>query len=253
MSACRYSVQDNVDHPVSLYAASKKSNELMAHAYSHLYRLPTTGLRFFTVYGPWGRPDMAPVLFTRAILSGETIKVFNHGNHSRDFTYITDIAEGVLRSLDRPAEPDPDWSGAQPNPATSNAPWRIHNIGSNNPVKLGAFIEALENALGKKAKKEFLPPAGRRRARHLRRHRKPDHRNRLSPRHPPGRRHRQIHNLVQGLLSVGASLARSYISLRSSLGYQMAWARPRTAMNTSTAPHKPCRPHCCVIGSSNIR
>jgi len=152
-----YSVQDNVDHPVSLYAASKKSNELMAHAYSHLYRLPTTGLRFFTVYGPWGRPDMAPVLFTRAILSGETIKVFNHGNHSRDFTYITDIAEGVLRSLDRPAEPDPDWSGAQPNPATSNAPWRIHNIGSNNPVKLGAFIEALENALGKKAKKEFLP------------------------------------------------------------------------------------------------
>jgi UDP-glucuronate 4-epimerase len=152
-----YSVQDNVDHPVSLYAASKKSNELMAHAYSHLYRLPTTGLRFFTVYGPWGRPDMAPVLFTKAILNGDTIKVFNHGNHSRDFTYISDIAEGVLRSLDKPAQPDPDWTGASPNPATSNAPWRIHNIGCNNPVKLGVFIEALENALGMQAKKQFLP------------------------------------------------------------------------------------------------
>ena len=152
-----FSVGDNVDHPVSLYAASKKSNELMAHAYSHLYGLPTTGLRFFTVYGPWGRPDMAPVLFTKAILAGEPIKVFNHGKHRRDFTYIDDIVEGVIRALDKPAAPDPDWSGSDPNPATSNAPWRLYNIGSNNPVKLGVFIETLENALGRKAKKEMLP------------------------------------------------------------------------------------------------
>lgn len=152
-----FSVQDNTDHPVSLYAASKKSNELMAHAYAHLYRLPTTGLRFFTVYGPWGRPDMAPVLFTRAILAGEPIKVFNHGRHRRDFTYIDDIVEGVVRALDRPAAPDPEWSGANPNPATSSAPWRLYNIGSNQPVELGLFIETLEGALGVKAKKEMLP------------------------------------------------------------------------------------------------
>jgi len=152
-----FSVQDNTDHPVSLYAASKKSNELMAHAYAHLFGVPATGLRFFTVYGPWGRPDMAPVLFTRAILAGEPIKVFNHGKHRRDFTYIDDIVEGVVRALDRPATPDPDWSGSAPNPATSNAPWRLYNIGSNNPVELGVFIETLENALGRKARKEFLP------------------------------------------------------------------------------------------------
>jgi UDP-glucuronate 4-epimerase len=152
-----FSVQDNVDHPVSLYAASKKSNEAMAHAYAHLFGLPTTGLRFFTVYGPWGRPDMAPMLFTKAILAGEPIKVFNHGKHRRDFTYIDDIAEGVLRALDRPASPDPDWNGHQPNPATSKAPWRLHNIGSNNPIELGHFIETLEEALGQTAIKEYLP------------------------------------------------------------------------------------------------
>jgi UDP-glucuronate 4-epimerase len=152
-----FSVQDNVDHPVSLYAASKKSNEAMAHAYAHLYRLPTTGLRFFTVYGPWGRPDMALALFTKAILAGEKIKLFNYGRHRRDFTYIDDIVEGVLRALDKPATPDPDWSGASPNPATSSAPWRLYNIGSNNPAELGLFIETLENALGKKAEKELLP------------------------------------------------------------------------------------------------
>jgi UDP-glucuronate 4-epimerase len=152
-----FSVADNVDHPVSLYAASKKSNEAMAHAYAHLYGLPTTGLRFFTVYGPWGRPDMAPVLFTRAILAGEPIKVFNYGRHRRDFTYIDDIVEGVVRALDRPARPDTQWSGKKPNPATSSAPWRLYNIGSNNPIELGLFIETLENALGKKAEKELLP------------------------------------------------------------------------------------------------
>jgi UDP-glucuronate 4-epimerase len=152
-----FRVGDNVDHPVSLYAASKKSNELMAHAYSHLYRLPTTGLRFFTVYGPWGRPDMAPVLFTRAILAGEPIKVFNYGRHRRDFTYIDDIVEGVVRTLDRPARPNPEWNGEHPDPATSNAPWRVYNIGSNHPEELGRFIEVLEKALGKKAQKELLP------------------------------------------------------------------------------------------------
>jgi UDP-glucuronate 4-epimerase len=152
-----FSVGDNVDHPVSLYAASKKSNELMAHVYAHLYGLPATGLRFFTVYGPWGRPDMAPILFTRAILAGEPIKVFNYGKHRRDFTYIDDIVEGVVRAVDRPAQPDPAWDGSRPDPATSNAPWRLYNIGSNNPVELGHFIETLENALGRKAKTELLP------------------------------------------------------------------------------------------------
>ncbi|MFC1719509.1 NAD-dependent epimerase [Pseudomonadota bacterium] len=152
-----FSVSDNVDHPVSLYAASKKSNEAMAHAYAHLYGLPTTGLRFFTVYGPWGRPDMAPVLFTQAILAGEPIKVFNYGKHRRDFTYIDDIVEGVVRALDRPAKPDPAWTGKHPNPGTSSAPWRLYNIGSNNPIELGLFIETLENALGKKAEKIMLP------------------------------------------------------------------------------------------------
>jgi UDP-glucuronate 4-epimerase len=152
-----FSVQDNVDHPVSLYAASKKSNELMAHTYAHLYGLPTTGLRFFTVYGPWSRPDMALVLFTRAILAGKTIKVFNYGKHRRDFTYIDDIVEGVVRALDRPAQSNPDWNGVTPDPASSSAPWRLYNIGSNHPVELGRFIEVLEKALGKDAKKELLP------------------------------------------------------------------------------------------------
>ena len=152
-----FSVEDNVDHPLSLYAASKKANELMAHTYSQLYGLPTTGLRFFTVYGPWGRPDMALFLFTKAILAGEPIKLFNEGNHTRDFTYIDDIAEGVIKVLDKPASPDTGWSGKNPNPATSKAPWRVYNIGSNNPVHLRHYVETLEQALGKKAEKILLP------------------------------------------------------------------------------------------------
>jgi UDP-glucuronate 4-epimerase len=152
-----FSVHDNVDHPLSLYAATKKANELMAHTYSHLYGLPTTGLRFFTVYGPWDRPDMALQKFAQAIVKGETIKVFNHGNHRRDFTYIDDIVGGILRILDRPAPPNPNWSSDQPDPATSTAPWRVYNIGNNKPVNLMDYIGALENALGKEAKKEFLP------------------------------------------------------------------------------------------------
>tara|TARA_R100000322_G_scaffold153398_1_gene111817 strand:- start:2781 stop:3791 length:1011 start_codon:yes stop_codon:yes gene_type:complete len=152
-----FSVHDNVDHPLSLYAASKKANELMAHTYSNLYNLPTTGLRFFTVYGPWGRPDMALFIFTRKILAGEPIDVFNHGNHRRDFTYIDDIVEGVLRTLDSVATPNPEWSGAQPDPGTSASPYRIYNIGSNNPVELSRFIEVLEDRLGKKAERNLLP------------------------------------------------------------------------------------------------
>ena len=152
-----FSVGDTVDHPVSLYAATKKSNELMAHTYSHLFRIPTTGLRFFTVYGPWGRPDMALFLFTRAILAGEPIKVFNHGQMQRDFTYIDDIVEGVVRVTDRPPAPDPTWSGDAPNPATSSAPYRVQNIGNNQPVQLLRLIEVLEEALGRKAEKIMLP------------------------------------------------------------------------------------------------
>ena len=152
-----FSVHDNVDHPLSLYAASKKSNELMAHTYSHLYGLPTTGLRFFTVYGPWDRPDMALQKFTRAILGGKKIQVFNYGKHRRDFTYIDDIVEGVVRVLDRPATSNPEWSGDHPDSGSSKAPWLVLNIGNNNPVDLMDYIEALENALGKKAEKIFLP------------------------------------------------------------------------------------------------
>lgn len=152
-----FSVHHNVDHPLSLYAASKKSNELMAHTYSHLYNLPTTGLRFFTVYGPWGRPDMALFKFTKAILAGEKIPVFNYGKHRRDFTYIDDIVEGVIRVLDRPAPPNPTWNGAQPDPGSSNAPWRIYNIGNNSPVELMDYIVALETALGRKAEMDMLP------------------------------------------------------------------------------------------------
>ena len=146
-----------VNHPVSLYAASKKANELMAHTYSHLFNLPTTGLRFFTVYGPWGRPDMALFLFTKKILAGEPIDVFNYGNHRRDFTYIDDIVEGVIRTLDHVAQPNPEWDSDQPSPATSNAPYRLYNIGSNNPVELLRYIEILETCLGKKAIKNLLP------------------------------------------------------------------------------------------------
>ncbi|MEY4719656.1 MAG: hypothetical protein RL563_2274 [Pseudomonadota bacterium] len=152
-----FSVHDNVDHPLSLYAASKKANELMAHTYSNLYNLATTGLRFFTVYGPWGRPDMALFLFTRAILAGEKIDVFNYGKHRRDFTYIDDIVEGVIRTLDHNAQPNPDWSGQQPDPGTSKAPWRVYNIGNQQPVELMTYIETLERFLGKTAEKNLLP------------------------------------------------------------------------------------------------
>lgn len=156
-TALPFSVHQNVDHPLSLYAASKKANELMAHTYAHLYRLPVTGLRFFTVYGPWGRPDMALFLFTRKILAGEPIDVFNEGHHARDFTYIDDIVEGVLRTADKVATANPDWSGDDPDPATSNAPYRLYNIGNNNPVDLMHFIACIEKALGREAKKNFLP------------------------------------------------------------------------------------------------
>lgn len=156
-STMPFSVHDNVDHPISLYAASKKANELMAHTYSHLYNIPTTGLRFFTVYGPWGRPDMALFLFTRAILAGEPIKVFNNGNMQRDFTYVDDIVEGIIRVTDQPATPNPDWNPAQPDPGSSSAPYRLYNIGNNNPVLLTDFIGAIEKALGKTAERELLP------------------------------------------------------------------------------------------------
>ncbi|MCK5602451.1 NAD-dependent epimerase [Candidatus Pacearchaeota archaeon] len=152
-----FSIHHNVDHPISIYAATKKSNELMAHTYSHLYNLPTTGLRFFTVYGPWGRPDMALFLFTEAILKGEPIKVFNYGKMQRDFTYIDDIIEGVFRVMDKIPEPNLDWKGEDPDPSSSSSPYRIYNIGNNNPAELMDFIEAIEHALGKKANKEFLP------------------------------------------------------------------------------------------------
>lgn len=148
-----FSEHAGVDHPLALYAATKRANELMAHAYSHLYRLPTTGLRFFTVYGPWGRPDMALFLFTKNILAGEPIEVFNHGHHSRDFTYVDDIASGVIRASDRIAEPNPQWDSDHPDPATSNAPFRLFNIGNNAPVQLLDYIQALEQALGKSAKR----------------------------------------------------------------------------------------------------
>lgn len=152
-----FSIHHNVDHPLSLYAASKKANELMAHTYSHLYKLPTTGLRFFTVYGPWGRPDMALFKFTDAILSGKKIQVFNYGKHRRDFTYIDDIVEGVVRVLDKPAKSNPNWSGEAPDPGSSLSPWRIYNIGNNSPVELMDYIEAIESTLGMKADKELLP------------------------------------------------------------------------------------------------
>ena len=156
-SAMPFSVHDNVDHPISLYAASKKANELMAHTYSHLYGLPTTGLRFFTVYGPWGRPDMALFLFTKAILEGKPIQVFNEGNMLRDFTYIDDIVEGVVRVTDQTAAPNAGWDSAAPDPGTSSAPYRLYNIGNNNPVQLLDYIAAIEEALGMKAEKELLP------------------------------------------------------------------------------------------------
>ena len=155
--AMPFSVHQNVDHPLSLYGATKKSNELMAHSYAHLYALPVTGLRFFTVYGPWGRPDMALFIFTRKILAGEPIDVFNNGDHARDFTYIDDIVEGVVRSVDKIATPNPQWDGARPDPGTSAAPYRLYNIGNSNPVQLMDFIAFIETALGRKAQINFLP------------------------------------------------------------------------------------------------
>jgi UDP-glucuronate 4-epimerase len=152
-----FSVHDNVDHPLSLYAATKKANELMAHTYSHLYSLPTTGLRFFTVYGPWGRPDMALFLFTRAIVEGRPINVFNNGKMRRDFTYIDDIVEGVIRVADRPAEGNPEWKGNEPDPGSSRAPYRVYNIGNHQPVELEHFIRVLEKSLGRSAQKNMLP------------------------------------------------------------------------------------------------
>jgi UDP-glucuronate 4-epimerase len=152
-----FSEHDNVDHPVSLYAATKKANELMAHSYAHLYRLPCTGLRFFTVYGPWGRPDMALFKFTRGILAGEALPVFNHGKMVRDFTYVDDIVEGVIRVVDRPAAPDPKWSAQQPDSASSNAPWRVYNIGNHQRVELLHYIRTLESCLGKKAELDLQP------------------------------------------------------------------------------------------------
>jgi UDP-glucuronate 4-epimerase len=152
-----FSVHDNVDHPISLYAATKKANELMAHSYSHLYRLPTTGLRFFTVYGPWGRPDMAPMLFTKAILAGKPIDVFNYGKMQRDFTYVDDIVEGIIKVMHKIPEPNPDWVGTDPDPSSSKAPYRIYNIGNNQPIELMYFIEVLEKCLGIEAKKNIMP------------------------------------------------------------------------------------------------
>jgi len=152
-----FSEHDNVDHPVSLYAATKKANELMAHAYAHLYGLPCTGLRFFTVYGPWGRPDMALFKFTKAILAGAALPVFNRGKMVRDFTYVDDIVEGVIRVMDRPAAPDPSWSGEKPDSARSSAPWRIFNIGNNRPVELMRYIQVLESSLGRKAILDLQP------------------------------------------------------------------------------------------------
>ena len=152
-----FSVHDNVDHPISLYAATKKANELMAHTYSHLYQLPTTGLRFFTVYGPWGRPDMALFLFTKAILAGKPIDVYNHGKMRRDFTYIDDIVQGVVRTSDQIAAPNPDWDAARPDPSSSPAPYRLYNIGNNSPVELDHFIATIEAALGRTATRNYLP------------------------------------------------------------------------------------------------
>lgn len=152
-----FSESQNVDHPLAIYAATKKANELMAHSYSHLFQLPTTGLRFFTVYGPWGRPDMALFKFTRAILAGEPIEVFNYGHHKRDFTFVDDIAQGIVHACDKPAQPNPNWNSDNPDPATSNAPYRIYNIGNNKPVDLLRYIEVLEECLGRKAERELLP------------------------------------------------------------------------------------------------
>ena len=195
-----FSVHDNVDHPVSLYAATKKANELMAHCYAHLYRFPITGLRFFTVYGPWGRPDMALFLFTKAILEGKPIDVFNHGKMQRDFTYVDDIVEGVIRTLDRPAQPDPTWSSDQPDPSASSAPYRLYNIGNHQPVELLRSSKCWSSTLGKKAEKKFLPLAGRRRAGDLCRRGGSDARYRFQTRDVDRDWHRALRRMVPRLL-----------------------------------------------------
>jgi nucleoside-diphosphate-sugar epimerase len=195
-----FSEHDSVDHPVSLYAATKKANELMAHTYSHLYGLPTTGLRFFTVYGPWGRPDMALFLFTKAILEGRPIDVFNYGNMQRDFTYVDDIVEGVIRVNDRPATPNPAYDAVAADPATSSAPYRVFNIGNNNPVPLLDFIGCIEDALGKQGREAPAAAAGRRRAGHLCQHRCAAGLGGLRARHQRQGRHRALCGLVPGVL-----------------------------------------------------
>ncbi len=195
-----FSVHNIADHPLSLYAATKRANELMAHNFSSLFKLPTTGLRFFTVYGPWGRPDMALFMFTKNILEGKPIDVFNHGHHKRDFTFVEDIAEGVVRASDRIAQPDPKWDSNNPDPATSNAPFRVYNIGNNRPVPLMHYIETLEQVPGEEGAEEHAAAAARRRARDQCEHRRSRHRRRLPAGDPGGRGRQTLRGLVHGVL-----------------------------------------------------
>ena len=195
-----FRTSDNVDHPLSLYGASKKANELMAHAYSHLFKLPTSGLRFFTVYGPWGRPDMALWLFAAAIIAGQPIKLFNHGKMRRDFTYIDDVVQAVVRLIDRPAQGDPHWSGDEPDPARSSAPWRVYNIGNNNPVELLDVVALLEKELGRKAIRELVPMQPGDVPATYRRRRRSHARGRLQTVDADRRGRRALRWLVQGLL-----------------------------------------------------
>ena len=192
-----FSVHQNVDHPLSFYAATKKANELMAHTYAHLYELPVTGLRFFTVYGPWGRPDMALFLFTKNILAGKPIDVFNYGNHRRDFTYVDDIAQGVVRAMDRVATANPEWNGDDPDPGTSKAPYRLYNIGNNQPVELMRYIECIEQCLGTQGAEESAAAAARRRPRHVRRRRRPGARRRLQAGDAGGGGRAQVRRVVR--------------------------------------------------------
>ena len=194
-----FSVHDNVDHPLSLYGASKKANELMAHAYAHLFRLPATGLRFFTVYGPWGRPDMAMWLFATAIMAGQPIKLFNNGDMRRDFTYIDDVVEAVVRLIERAPAPDPNWSAEAPDPGSSNAPWRIYNIGNNNPVELMEVVRLLEESIGKKALRELSADAAGRRAGDLCRCRRLDARGRFQAGDADRDRYCAFHRMVPRL------------------------------------------------------
>ena len=191
-----FSVQDNVDHPISLYAASKKANELMAHAYSHLYRIPATGLRFFTVYGPWGRPDMAMFIFAKAILEGKPIRLFNHGNMRRDFTYVDDVVEAIARLIDQPPQGNPAWSGANPDPASSAAPWKIYNIGNNRPEELMHVVALLEKEFGRTGDQGNAADAAWRRTGDLCRHRGSRARYRIQALDDDRRRHRAIFKMV---------------------------------------------------------